>query len=324
MRLFRSVPVLCALVLAGCGYPGEPLPPALNRPNRVTDLAAVQRGDKIIAHFTLPSRTTEGLAVKGTPEIELRVGPMPQGEFRTPEWERASERIDNATLKIEKLFVSTEIPATKYYGRNVVLAVRVHGPHGRDVGWSNLELVNVAPALAKPEGLAAKDAPDAIQLEWHATAPEFRIFRKTAEDKDWAMIGTSKTTSYADTTIEFGKPYTYFVQAVEKRGEKYAESDLSAEITFTGTDRFAPAVPLGLTIVPGTRSIELVWERNSEKDLAEYRVYRDGRKISQGLASPAYSDRDVKPGTKYRYQISAVDTAGNESALTAAVEAAIP
>jgi len=36
----------------GCGYIGEPLPPALNIPSRVTDLRAVEFGDKILAEWT--------------------------------------------------------------------------------------------------------------------------------------------------------------------------------------------------------------------------------------------------------------------------------
>jgi hypothetical protein len=32
----------------------------------------------------------------------------------------------------------------------------------------------------------------------------------------------------------------------------------------------------------------------------------------------------VQPGTKYQYQVSAVDTAGNESEKCAAVEGSIP
>jgi fibronectin type 3 domain-containing protein len=95
-------------------------------------------------------------------------------------------------------------------------------------------------------------------------------------------------------------------------------------VTFTPKDKFPPAVPIGLTAVPGTRTIELVWERNGERDFASYSVYRDGKRIADMLGSPAYSDKDVKPGTTYRYQVSAVDSAGNESALSGPAEAAIP
>ena len=94
--------------------------------------------------------------------------------------------------------------------------------------------------------------------------------------------------------------------------------------TIKPVDKFPPAVPGGVTAVPGTRTIELVWNRNTEKDFASYNVYRDGTKIADGLTAPAFSDRDVQPRVKVQYEVSAVDTAGNESARSAAVEATIP
>jgi hypothetical protein len=324
------VPELCVLLaacgcLAGCGYPGDPLPPALNRPNNVRDLAAVERGDRIIVHFTVPQRTTENLPVKGTPDLELRFGAVPAGNLDLPLWERNSERVPAGAIHVTASAASAEIPAQNLYGKTVVLGVRAHGPGGRDIGWSNFEVVAVVPALPVPEGVEPKNAPDAVRLEWHATAPEFRIYRKGPEDTEFDVAGTSPQPFFLDSGIEFGKTYRYRVQSIEKTANaKYAESEISGEITFRPEDKFPPAVPSGLTAIPGTKTIELVWERNAEKDFAGYRIYRDGQKVAEGQSAPAFSDRDVKPGTRYRYQVSAVDTAGNESALSAAVETAIP
>jgi hypothetical protein len=47
-------------------------------------------------------------------------------------------------------------------------------------------------------------------------------------------------------------------------------------------------------------------------------------KIAEGLTAPAFSDRDVMPGVTYRYQVSAMDTAGNESEKSASVETQLP
>jgi len=57
MRRFLTA---LAAVLSGCGYVAGPLPPLANIPARVTDLAAVQRGGKLIVQFTVPQLTTEG------------------------------------------------------------------------------------------------------------------------------------------------------------------------------------------------------------------------------------------------------------------------
>jgi fibronectin type 3 domain-containing protein len=79
-----------------------------------------------------------------------------------------------------------------------------------------------------------------------------------------------------------------------------------------------------VSAIPGARTIELVWERNTDKDFAFYRLYRDGKRLGDSLTSPAYSDKDAMPGMKYAYRVSAVDTAGNESAQSVTVEAGIP
>lgn len=306
------------LFLAGCGYIGEPLPPALRRPVLVNDLTAVQVGSNIVIQFTIPKTTTEDLPIKGGEDIELRVGP--HGADMAA-WQRTSDRVP---VSAKDTSASVKVPASKWYNKAVDIAVNIHGPTGHSAGWTPFVAVSVVPALPKPEALVASDAPDAVHLEWHAGAPEFRISRKLQEDANWTQIGTSSKPSYTDSMIEYGKTYQYQVMAVEKAGATYAQSELSDATTFKPKDTFAPAVPSGLSAVPGSRSIELVWDRNTEKDFAGYRVFRDGQQVAEGVTAPAYSDRDVNPGTKYTYQVSALDNAGNESARSPAVEAVIP
>lgn len=316
--------LLCCGWLSGCGYPGEPLPPALKRPVRVADLTAVERGSKVYIQFTVPTVTTEGLPITGKPDIELRMGPMPADTFTFEKWGKASDRVAESAIHVDNSHATAELDVSKLYGKTVVVAVRVHGPHGQDVGWSRPEPLDLILALPVPEGLTPADAPDAIRLEWHAGAPEFRVFRKDPDETGFRQIGTSDKPNYLDTTIEYGKTYEYLVQSIEKSGERYAESEPSASVTFKPIDKFPPAVPAGLTALPGSRTVELVWDRNTERDFASYQVFRDGRKIAEGLTAPAYSDKDVKPGTRYQYRVLALDTAGNLSELCAPVETAIP
>jgi hypothetical protein len=303
---------------------GEPLPPALNRPERVPDLAAVQRGSKIVIQFTVPTVTTEDIALKKDGrDIELRVGPPSPGGFNLEQWERTSDRVP-VVVPDKQPLAHIEVPAAKYYNKTLDIAVSVHGPGGRTLGWSQFAVLQVVPELPVPQALVTSDAPDAVHLEWHAGAPEFRIFRKLVAEINWTQIATSTKPSYTDNAIEYGKTYQYMVQSVQKTGEKDAESELSDVSTIRPVDTFPPAVPSGVTAVPGTRSIELVWDRNTEKDFAGYRIYRDGKKVADGVTAPSFSDRDVQAKIRYQYQVSAVDNAGNESARSPAVDAVIP
>ena len=309
-----------ALVLTGCGYVGDPLPPALRRPNRVVDLAAVQRGTQIIVQFTLPKLTTEGLALNGDEDIELRVGPV-DGVFEPAAWLSSADRVP---AKAANGAVRTDVGAARYTGRTVVVGVRIHGPKGRDSGWGNMVPLVVVKPLSTPARLRAANAPDAVRLTWTGEAPEFHIYRRVAGSATWVFQGNSAEHGFTDPLIEYGTKYEYFVQAVQKTDEnKFAESELSEVLEFQPADKFPPAVPIGLSAAAGTRSVELVWERNVDKDMAFYRLYRDGKRVGDNLVSASFSDTEAEAGKVYKYQVSAVDSADNESGLSEPIESGV-
>ena len=72
--------------------------------------------------------------------------------------------------------------------------------------------------------------------------------------------------------------------------------------------------------------MELAWTRNTEKDFRGYNVYRstDGgpfEKIADLIPAPTFSDSKIEAGKKYRYEVSAVDVKGNESAHSTPADA---
>ncbi|MGH9756418.1 MAG: hypothetical protein ACRD4M_01665, partial [Candidatus Acidiferrales bacterium] len=60
-----------ALIAAGCASPGEPLERRPPVPTPVSDLAAYQSGNNVILTFTLPTETTQHLALAHSPDIEI-------------------------------------------------------------------------------------------------------------------------------------------------------------------------------------------------------------------------------------------------------------
>jgi hypothetical protein len=341
---FCLVPVLAAaaLLLTGCGYEGDPKPPALMRPLKATDLSAVEHGAKIVVTFTLPSETTEGLPIPPAPDVELRIGALPS-PWNLEQWVSGSDRVPvpsqpavpvpvNApvtpatstpvTIRA-KLARRVEIDAAKYVGKPAVVGIRVHGPKGRDDGWATFG-IEVVPVVAAPRDLKAADAPNAVHLTWVGDAPSYRIFHRlmagNPADANWVPIGTSTTNAFDDKTFEYGKTWQYYVQATRPAGDGEAESEASETISFTPKDVFPPAVPTGLTVIAGARSAELSWDSVADADLAAYRVYRNGVKVADALTTNSYSDKDVVAGSKYSYQVSSVDMTGNESARSVAAE----
>jgi fibronectin type 3 domain-containing protein len=150
------------------------------------------------------------------------------------------------------------------------------------------------------------------------------------ENGDYGVVATVDAPEWTDAAAEFGRPYTYRVQTlVPLDNNKQAESSLSEETAITAVDTFAPASPGGLRADAAPASIELVWNRSTEPDLAGYHVYRStagGAFEALGglVPTPAYSDRSAEHGKTYRYTISAVDRTGNESERSAPVELAFP
>jgi hypothetical protein len=144
-----------------------------------------------------------------------------------------------------------------------------------------------------------------------------------------------------DHTTQMGETYQYTAQRVRSvtLGNHTLElrSPVSLPIMIAMRDTFSPHPPSGLEAVPGgataaDRSIDLSWTPDSDADLAGYFVYRqevDSKGVVTGtvtrlnttpVVGPAYRDQTALAGHRYAYRVTAVDTAGNESAPGADVQ----
>ena len=83
-------------------------------------------------------------------------------------------------------------------------------------------------------------------------------------------------------------------------------------------DTNPPATPNEVGAVGRDGLVLLDWVKNSEPDLAAYRIYRSetpltGFEVLDNTEFNAYKDRQVANYQRYYYKVSAVDFAGNES-----------
>jgi hypothetical protein len=144
-----------------------------------------------------------------------------------------------------------------------------------------------------------------------------------------------------DSTAVSGQTFRYTAQRVRSvtlEGHSLElRSSTSPPVTVVMRDIFPPSAPSGLEAVPGgatpsDRSIDLSWTPNSDADLAGYFVYRQDidphgavtgtvtRLNTTPVVGPAYRDQTALAGRRYAYHVTAVDTAGNESAPSADVQ----
>jgi glucose/arabinose dehydrogenase/chitodextrinase len=173
-----------------------------------------------------------------------------------------------------------------------------------------------------PTGVTATAASSsAINLSWTPSTDDvgvtgYKVFRNGTQ------IATTTTPSYQDTGLSEATSYSYTVSALDAAGNESARSSVA---TATTRDVTAPSVPTNLAAnaVSSTR-IDVSWSASNDNvGVARYKLFRDGSQVATPTAT-SYQDTGLTAGTSHSYRVSAVDAAGNESALSSAVSATTP
>ncbi len=196
--------------------------------------------------------------------------------------------------------------------------------------------ITVRPPPPPPENFTASTEGEEISLEWTGSAAkdvdQYRIYRSTAPIDSSAGPSVLSVfdstaageTSYQDTSVVLGRTYYYRATAVDT-GQ--VEGGLSGETVATPEDLTPPAVPEGLVAELEGRQVSLSWSAVASEDLAGYRLYRSvGRSpdtsgaglTEEPISETAFTDTTAIENRTYRYGVTAVDTSGNESVLSAA------
>ena len=145
----------------------------------------------------------------------------------------------------------------------------------------------------------------------------YRVYR------DGALIGTSTTAGYADTTAQPSTAYGYHVVAYDAAGNSSVPSN-TANIT-TPADAAPPSAPTNLAaaVVSATR-VDLTWTASTDNvAVTGYRIYRNGSQIGTSTGT-SYSDTSTQASSTYDYQVRAVDGANNVSAASNIATATTP
>ncbi|MER6673727.1 PA14 domain-containing protein [Streptomyces sp. NPDC000983] len=149
----------------------------------------------------------------------------------------------------------------------------------------------------------------------------YRVYRRAKGGSYPATpLATTTSTSYTDATLPVtGAAYEYSVRAYDRAGN---ESPGTAAPAVTTADRTAPAVPGSLRTASVGDGLWVTW--GTVEGAASYRVYRsasaDGTYTRVGTSTgDSHTDTTAVQDTTYYYRVTALDTAGNESARSAAV-----
>jgi hypothetical protein len=180
--------------------------------------------------------------------------------------------------------------------------------------------VPVVPVPPPPTEVAARFTEAAAIVEWKpppGAAPglTFNVYR-SADPMQPVNLAPVTAAPFEYPLVKFGEESCFAVRSVSAAGGVTIEGALSTEACVTPADVFAPAAPARLDAVPTPGQISLIWEANTEKDLAGYLVLRG--EAPDGALQPitpapiretSYRDETVMPGVRYIYAIVAVDSA---------------
>ncbi len=183
--------VACAALLGACriigpGYIGPIQPPALDIPVPVNDLGAIQFGDEIIAGFSIPDRTTEGLPLKSLRAVDLYAGPNGPTAGDPNAWVRTATHYSVTAQASVPASASVPAPASvparaaggdlmpgafkrsfpaqAWIGKDLVLRVRATGPKGRLSQWSLPFSMSVIAPLMRPTGVTMDSRKEGVRL----------------------------------------------------------------------------------------------------------------------------------------------------------------
>ena len=188
---------------------------------------------------------------------------------------------------------------------------------------------NASPSNATPKVLAPLTAKS---LGFNSVATTYHVYDVTPsaapiDDDPYAIKAPAALTAapIADTElvikgVNFGVERCFETRAVDTVHGAVVIGPPSPRTCITPKDTFAPAAPRSLAAIAGAGVINLIWDANSDGDLAGYLVLRGeapGDTLQPVTKEPvtvtSFRDESVRAGTRYVYVVVAVDRAGNSS-----------
>ena len=344
----RRLLALCLAVgaLAACGKKGPPVAPEIRVPTTAGALRGAVDEQSIVVSWNAPGTRLDGSRLRAIALYRLyRREETDSGPAKSAML--SSGRIvgydEVATIRPEAPAPATVQGGSVTWvdrralsmGRRYVYVVTAEDDLGRTSGPSERLIVPFLAAPPAPRGLAATPGDRSVTLAWQApettgtagaAAGEIRylVLRGVGTAGALAAITAQPITgtTFTDTGVDNDVDYRYAVRAVRVEAAVTATGEASTPITVAPADTTPPGAPTGLVAVPIGGAVRLAWNPSPEAAVATYAVYRAGEtgdfmRIATAVPpGTVYVDRDVRPGSSYRYAVTAIDRArkANESA----------
>ena len=186
--------------------------------------------------------------------------------------------------------------------------------------YSNVVSGKVKSVTPKPSAPVVKIGNSASSgkpmLTWNAVsgATSYKVYRATAKNGAYSLLGTVTATSYTNTGAKAGVTYYYKVKAVNSAGESAYSNVVSGKTTVT-------TLTMGHSASSGKPM--LTWKAVS--GAASYKVYRATAKngaytVINTTKALTYTNTGAALGTTYYYKVEALNASGKSMGFSAVVE----
>ncbi len=324
------------LLVGGCGYKNNPVPPEYVVPEPIVDLRYTVDGKGVQLSWSYPVKTVKGTTVEDIVAFDLYRAVVPVDEyckgcpipFTEPMQLDGGSPFDGKVRRKATYTTSLLRSGHKYFFK-----VRSRAGWWADSGDSNIvSFIWFQPAAA-PQNLKAAAGDRQITLSWQAVTSHldgrrvdlpirYQVFRSIG-GRGFAKIGSlTKETQYVDRRVRNGQKYFYTVKTMMIYKNEPVSGSVSKEVAATPVDLTAPLPPRGVTAVRTAVGIKIFWDRSEAADFGGYRIYRRGADQDEyellGKVEKEYTlfvDRNADTSKRYYYAVTAIDQASppNES-----------
>lgn len=359
-QLAIAVTLVCGVTALGCGRRGPVVVPRTAAAEPVADLGAAPQANSVVLTWSRPTRYEDGTPLRESLDFRLyrRSAPLvpgaPASEGRRDLEGFAlvatirGERPENARVEGSLYaFQDDDHGRGLAYGRRYDYRVVSRDRRGFQSLPSNLARMDLEMPPSPPGDLRGTAGEGRVDLAWAAPTtradgtplPAVRGYNIYRSEQPGAFpeqpINPQPVPEprYADGGLADGRTYFYVVRAVENEAPPWQESGNSNMAAATPRDITPPAAPANLQAAATRAEVSLIWDANSEPDLAGYHVYRSEvphtayrRLTPQPIRGATYADRTVARGTTYYYVVTAVDAAPtpNESLFSDELVVRVP
>ena len=191
-----------------------------------------------------------------------------------------------------------------------------------DPGGPAIVTVPDRTAPTAPVELKAVSTSQSVALSWKAATDNVAVKSYVVYRDGLPLTSmSSSVTSFTDNALVGNSAHQYYVKAYDTADNAGPASNT---VTRTFVDTTAPTAPSGLARTLSGFTVRLTWRASTDNvGVQSYTIYRAG--VAVGTSTTlAYTDTTPPLGKTSTYTVRARDAAGNVSAVSNSVTAAVP